>query len=387
VSKTLNPAQNRLGQIAVGLAETFNNQHALGQDMNGNVGKAFFNLGAIPVNANTQNAPGTSDSLISVSYDSANVSKLTTSDYKVTYDGSAFQVVRASDNQTLGSLNTGSTSLTVDGLTFNYNSSLSSASAGDSFLVQPTRYAASKLSVALTDPSQIASAAATKTMADTANVGKGQISTGTMYNSANLASLFPASPAKTTMTFDGANLNFSGLPSTAAIQVTHSDGTVSQYAAGTTTVPFIPGESIALGTSFAASSPAPTGDYSFKISGSMAVNDKFYLSRNTGASADNSNALALGNLQTTSVLNGGKETYQGAYSQLVGVVGNTAKDVSVNLSAQESLVTQLETNQQSISGVNLDEVAANLIRYQQAYQAAGKLIQVSSTLFNQILNM
>jgi flagellar hook-associated protein 1 FlgK len=68
-------------------------------------------------------------------------------------------------------------------------------------------------------------------------------------------------------------------------------------------------------------------------------------------------------------------------------VGNKARQVEVTLTAQENLVKQAQDAQQSLSGVNLDEEAANLMRYQQAYQAAGKMIELAGKLFDEILAM
>jgi flagellar hook-associated protein 1 FlgK len=384
--QALDPAQAQLGLVAVGLALTFNAQHALGQDLNGNVGQAFFSAPTIKVKGSTNNSPNTPAGVISASFDAGNVASLTTSDYQVNFDGSNYQITRLSDNRVLGALNASNTSLSADGLTFNYDAS-KSAQAGDSFLIQPTRQAAGDMSVAISDASLIAAAAPMRTSADIGNTGSASISAGSVNSTANLSSLLPTLPTQVGMAYDGANFKFSNLPATAAIQVTHNDGTVTQYAAGTTSVAFAPGETIALATSFAATTPAPAGDFSFSISGQLAAGDKYYLSLNGGATSDNRNALALGKLQTTNILQNSKSTYQAVYSQMVGLVGSRAQDASVNLTAQDATVSQVQATQQSVSGVNLDEEAANLIRYQQAYQAAGKLIQVSQTLFNQILNM
>ena len=75
------------------------------------------------------------------------------------------------------------------------------------------------------------------------------------------------------------------------------------------------------------------------------------------------------------------------YSQLVSTIGNKAREVSVNRDAQQSLVDQATSAQQSVAGVNLDEEAANLIRYQQAYQASGKVMSIASKLFEQVLSL
>ncbi|HEX5678752.1 MAG TPA: flagellar hook-associated protein FlgK [Alcanivorax sp.] len=105
-----------------------------------------------------------------------------------------------------------------------------------------------------------------------------------------------------------------------------------------------------------------------------------------GGSGDNRNALALQDLQD-SLLVGGGATLSGAYAAIVGDVGNRTNIVQANLSAQQGLTEQLEAVQQSESGVNLDEEAANLIRYQQFYQANAKVIQTGSTIMDAILGL
>jgi len=77
--------------------------------------------------------------------------------------------------------------------------------------------------------------------------------------------------------------------------------------------------------------------------------------------------------------------FQAAYAAMVSQVGNTARQVQVNGQVQQSLVEQATSAQQSVSGVNLDEEAASLMRYQQAYQASAKLITVAGKLFDTLL--
>lgn len=101
---------------------------------------------------------------------------------------------------------------------------------------------------------------------------------------------------------------------------------------------------------------------------------------------DNRNALALQELQSAAVV-GGKASLNQSYASLVGFVGNRSNIVQVNLSAQEGLVEQLNALQQSESGVNLDEEAANLLRYQQYYRASARVIEVGSTLLDTILGL
>lgn len=124
-----------------------------------------------------------------------------------------------------------------------------------------------------------------------------------------------------------------------------------------------------------------------QINGAPAATDTFTIGSNTNATADGRNALLLGGLQTKNTMAGGTTSYQGAYSQLVSYVGNKTRELQVTSQAQASMVEQSVQAQQSFSGVNLDEEAANLLRYQRAYQAAGKAMQIANTMFDTILNL
>ncbi|MEH6467065.1 MAG: flagellar basal body rod C-terminal domain-containing protein, partial [Porticoccus sp.] len=103
-------------------------------------------------------------------------------------------------------------------------------------------------------------------------------------------------------------------------------------------------------------------------------------------SGDNRNALALQDLQESNLV-GGSATLSQAYASLVGFVGNQTNIVQINLTAQEGLTNQMFAMQQSESGVNLDEEATNLIRYQQYYQASAKVIEVGGTILDTILGL
>ena len=132
---------------------------------------------------------------------------------------------------------------------------------------------------------------------------------------------------------------------------------------------------------------------SFAITGTPADGDTFTMARNQSGVSDNRNALLLGALQTNNTLgqsagsSNPTTTFQGAYSQLVSQIGNTTRQMEVTSKAQANMIAQTQQAQQSISGVNLDEEAANLLRYQQAYQASGKMMQIASTLFQAVLDL
>jgi len=128
-------------------------------------------------------------------------------------------------------------------------------------------------------------------------------------------------------------------------------------------------------------------DYGYRISlsGAAASGDTFTVNYNASGVADNRNALLLAALQTTNTVANGTTSYQGAYSQMVSDVGNRASEIQIQSKAQDALVQQAVSAQQSLSGVNLDEEAANLIRFQQAYQASSKVIAIAGKLFDEII--
>ncbi len=104
-----------------------------------------------------------------------------------------------------------------------------------------------------------------------------------------------------------------------------------------------------------------------------------------GQTLDNTNALAIAALQSNATLIGGSATIEGGYANFVGVVGSMTSNAKFASTAAASLLTQAQSAQQATSGVNLDEEAANLIRYQQAYQAAAQIIKTASSMFDSLL--
>jgi flagellar hook-associated protein 1 FlgK len=168
-------------------------------------------------------------------------------------------------------------------------------------------------------------------------------------------------------------------------------------------------------------SPTGPGSYSldggavnFMLSGTPQEGDKFVLmptrdaARNiqlmqtdparlaaakvANSPGDNSNLLDMANLQTKEVLYQSDPGARGsslltAYNQLVSQIGNKTQEVRLAGDARNSILDISTQSQQSISGVNLDEEASDLLKYQQAYQAAGRVISLSKELFDQIVNL
>lgn len=354
-SNSLDVAQNSLGRIAIALAQTFNEQHSLGQDQTDAMGGDFFNVGGPEVRGNGNNS-GTAQAAASI----ADADALTTSDYRLQYDGTNYIVTRKSDNQVL---HTGALPAEVDGINITITAG---AQAGDEFLIKPTANAADGMSVAITDIAKIAAAAPIRTETPASNIGSGQISAGSVDGTFTPASVTPA----VTLTYDAANNQFAAAPAT-AVTVT-SGGVTTTYAAGDP-IDYTEGATISFGGA------------SFTISGEPGEGDQFTIGRNINGEGDSRNALLLGGLQTADTMANGTTSYQGAYAQLVSLIGNKTREVEVAGQAEAKLLGHAVAAQQSESGVNLDEEAANLIRYQQAYQAAGKVIQTANQLFDVLL--
>lgn len=107
----------------------------------------------------------------------------------------------------------------------------------------------------------------------------------------------------------------------------------------------------------------------------------------TLAAGDNSNVLNMLSLETNKTLNGNTATFQQAFAQIVSQIGSKTRELQVTSASANSVLEQTNLAIQNVSGVNLDEEAANLMRYQQAYQAAGKIIQISKEMFDSLLQL
>lgn len=128
-------------------------------------------------------------------------------------------------------------------------------------------------------------------------------------------------------------------------------------------------------------------DYARQMAVTVSDTRKIAAAKTADSPGDNSNALDLAALQTAKVMNGGTSSFQTYYSQLSSRVASLANASDASQQAYETLTTQATDASQSVSGVNLDEEAANLIRFQQAYQAAAKAMEISSSLFDEILSI
>jgi flagellar hook-associated protein 1 len=361
-SESLDTVQNQLGQLAVTLASTFNSQHAQGLDKNGNPGGALFGIADPVVNSSSYN---TGSAVIQSKITDSRA--ITSSDYRLQYDGTNYTITKLRD---MTAQNFTSLPQTVDGLSFTQASG--TINAGDDFVIRPTQNAATTISVAITDINKLAfGGPAISSSANVTNTGSGSISSpvaSSTYSSSPLAGAIG-------ITYTSGLPNILTLaPSSQPVTVT-SGGVSTTYPAGTP-VTYTSGATISV------------GGLSFSISGTPANGDQFTLTPSSSNSAgDNRNGLLLAGLQTQGTLNNSKTSYSDALGQLVNTVGNKARELKVTGAAEDKVLEQATAAVQEQSGVNLDEEAANLLRYQQAYQAAGKMMQIASQLFDVLLQL
>lgn len=448
--QSLDRVANDIGRNAASLALTFNAQSALGQDLLGqssgdaNFMANFFNISQPTVSANSRNtgtavvssalvtpppidgyysltrsgagytltrqsdgqawtqaslaalqaavpasegltltgatlAVGESTQVLGPAADSANFyTKLTNSDYQLGYDGANYTLTRLSDNVQWSNASLAALSTTVSG-SEGFSLALSSGAmlTGDSFLIRPVHDAAKNITVnasVAADPRLVAAAMPVRTSAGANNTGSGAISAGQTVLGFSAASI-GAAGVTVTYASAGNTLSFAGvLPAGTNISVT-AGGVTTVYPPGSATITYTPGAQISL------------AGVSFAINGNPNNGDTFSLVQNTGAVSDGRNVLALGKLQTQNTMSGKTASFQSAYAQLVSDTGNKTREVEVTGQAQQSLLQQSESARDALSGVNLDEEAANLIRYQQAYQASAKMLEIGSKLFDVILSL
>lgn len=367
--KVLIPSSQALGQLAISLGQTFNAQHHLGMDLNNQLGTDVFgdfNSALLQASRASASPYNTGTGALSVSISDISQTKL--SDYNlVVTDASSNQVklVRKSDGQVTNLTFTSSPpappagQIQLDGMTITVDN-LANMQDNDTYSISPTAGAANSLSLQITDARQFALASPVRAQAAIANSGSGKVVMGPVLNTAVVNKNF--------------QINFISPTQFNVVNVTDSvtTGPFSYDPNGNNTIQIPDG-----------GNPS----YSVVISGAPKTGDQFNLEYNTNGFGDSKNGLALTNIQTQRILNGGSTTLFDGYSQLVSNVGSQAAQSLQKYSTADSLYTQAESYRGSISGVNMDEELANMLKYQQAYQAAGRLVAVSNQLMDVLMSV
>lgn len=380
---TLSNVYNSLGRVAIALTDALNQQNKLGIDLNGNAGTNLLadinSTGAMAARV-LRSATNTGSDRPSLMI--TDPSALTTSDYQLIFtSATAYTVTRISDGATVlsSTLSGGQTTIPASGSIDGFQIQISASptfAAGDNFLLQPTKLGAQAVGVSAQTPQQLAFAQPIRTSTSALNQGNGVISQGVMV---------PEYGAAT----PGVSFNVTN-PLTQPLLVRFTSATAYQIlnnsnpAAPAAFVPALtgtitPGQNNIVQINDAAGAPV----YQFTLAGAPAAGDEFSVAQNAGGSSDNRNALALAGLSLTKII--GTLNVSDAYGQMVSDVGAKTASAKNNRDAANTLMTQAQANRDSVSAVNLDEEAANLIKFQQAYQASAQVIAAARTLFDSLL--
>jgi flagellar hook-associated protein 1 FlgK len=339
--EVLTPTRAELGRIAVALVTSVNAVHRSGMDADGQLGGDLFAIGTPQTYPASSNA-GTG----SVAVTLANVAALQPTNYNLTFDGTNYTLLRADTGAVVPMTGAGTVGspFVAEGLSIVVSGT---PATSDQFQLKPLENMAGSLALLVTRTNDIAAAAPTRTRSALANTGTAQISAGRIIDPAN-----------------------ANLLSSATIEFVNAT-TYTINGAGSFT--YTPGADIDInGTRL-------------QITGAPAAGDQFVVESNAGGVGDNRNIQGLISRLGGTVFNGGV-TLQGAAAALVTNVGARTAEVTNQRDVQQLVHDQNLAKLESVRGVNLDEEAADMLRFEQLYQAAAQAMSVANNLFNTLLN-
>lgn len=381
-SEVLAPAQAQVNRLALVLADQLNGQLGQGVDLNGDWGSNLFaDINSSELQAQRVSSSGSpsdpTQAPVTGMLSITDSSLIQASDYSLQYDSGtgAYSAKRLSDGAQMSVTVDAAGSLSLQdakGVDQGFTVTLSSTPASDEKIsLQPTRGAAAALSVTQTDARALALASPVKAEATSGNVGSGVIGepvVSSTLDATRQAVLDGALPVK--LVFTGAS----------TFSVYGSDPEGSSLASGTVA----DGKLI---LTVEGSAAGDNDDFTLEIpfSGTPANGDSFTLSRTGANSSDNRNALALIGLQTAKTV-GGAQSFGDDYGQLVSSIGAISSQAKLDGTATDAVLTQANAARESVSGVNLDEEAANLIKFQQYYNASAQVIKVAQSIFDTLLS-
>ncbi|WP_312714076.1 flagellar hook-associated protein FlgK [Stutzerimonas nitrititolerans] len=398
--EVLDSTMNSLGRLALAVSDQINSQLGQGLDLKGQVGSALFGdyndpaLAKLRVNAFSGNSSSAQPAL-----NITDTSQLTTSDYLMEYDeNTGYKVRRLSDNQpmTVTAAADGTLSITDKNgrdQGFQIVPGTPAPAAGDKFTLQPTRRGATDISAILDQADQLAFASPVRAESNLQNAGTGAISQPDMVSAPS-----PIDLGELNAAFG------SGLELTATV---NADGSYTLTDAGSlpagwsyvdengnplTTAPTLQsGNSNSVRLAYTGAS-GETYQFDFSVSGRPQTGDSFSLTFNQSGVSDNRNALKLADLQSKQTVGvdgsvaGSGFSFTDGYGELVERVGTLTAQARMDNEATGAILKQATDNRDSLSAVNLDEEAANLIKFEQYYNASAQIIQVARSLFDTLIS-
>lgn len=321
------------------------------------------------------------------------VSALTTSDYLLSFDGSIYRLHRNSD-QTLVA-QSATPNLSVDGFSINLVSG--TMQANDLYTIQPTKLGSQQFESILKDPNKLALAFPVSAEANLQNTGTGKIQVTNIVDVSGL-------PVTTSTKLGNAFSSDNQLTPPIRIEFVN-DSTYRVY----NMLNGEPGEQIGPDQQYDPTNPdnqvfpiagvadntlpGPNSTYVYdpgyrlSLTGEPQAGDSFNIGFNHDADSDNRNANILAAIQTQNIMSSGKLSLEGAVGEIVSKVATQASQAQVNLQTSDSFLKSIESRRNDISGVNLEEEAANLLKFEQSYQAIAQLFSISRDNFSFLLSM
>lgn len=338
----LAPVRSELGRIAVGLATTVNAVHRNGMDAEGQLGGDFFAIDSpqvFPAAANT----GTGSVTVTIE----DVAALEPTNYRLTFDGSSYTLQRVDSGAAvpLTGAGTAGNPFVADGIRIVVSGA---PAASDRFYLKPLEHAAGTLSLLVTRPADVAAAAPTRTVAALSNTGGASISAGRVIDST-----------------DPNLLSTSVIEFVSATSYTVNGGPPLAYTSG---------------------AAIDVNGTRVEITGAPAAGDRFVIEANTGGTGDNRNIRALLDRLRGSVFQG-DISLQDAAAGMLASVGSRTAEVTSQRDVRNLVLQQNRDRLEAVRGVNVDEEAADMLRFEQLYHAAARVMQVSDSLFQSLMNL
>jgi flagellar hook-associated protein 1 FlgK len=369
--------RNLLGRLTLAVTTAMNDQHKLGVDLDGNVGGNLFTSIDISKNASPASLNAGSATL---TLGISDASKFEASDYEVSFtSATAGTITRRSDGLIVAFPQTPSTApflATLDGL----NIAMSGTPvAGDRFMVKPFSTSASDIRSEFSSPRALAVATPIVGSIGASNTGSLQlVSVKATGQPSGLA--LPPSPVLPATTGGGVTLSFAAGPPVGYI-VTGSTatpvGVTGAYTPGVTAVPYASGAPISIDGWEITLNGTPNPGDSVTIGNGKDVQYGDYLTRNAG------NATAMTGLRDMKLIDDAALT--DGYAGLIAQIGIRAQSATSAAEISSAIASNLERDRAGVSGVNLDEEAAKLLQFQQAYQASAKMIQIAQGIFDTLI--
>ena len=374
--QVLGPNLSDMGKVAIAIADAFNEVQKQGVDLNGLPGKNFFADINAP-DAQKHRFIGNNPA-ISGAVEITDTGKLTGGEYTLKFKGSgAYELTDITTgksydvNATAAAAPSTEQTLTLSGPdplpNLGFNITLDDVpNTNDEMQIRPTRQGGNELKVELNTGDQIAASGSIMVDANKDNTGTTKV---------GVQLVEPTAPATAIPKED--------YPLTVKVE---DDGTASTPPVLVYNVYDVSGTAIGTSVTPDADGNITIGDVQMNIKGTPAEYDQFVIKQAKG-SGNNTNALAFADLQNKKWLNNGKSTVTDSLNQTAVEIGGLTKNQRVKAEAAGAAYKQSYDRMLSTSGVNLDEEAANLLRYQQSYMASARVVTVASETMNTLLQI